>query len=184
MTSVKGIPIGIGPVTLPKYLDRPQIVTRMETNSLAQAELDQWGGDLNDNITHVLAANLSSLLQTDRVSLYPWKDRAPVDYQVTLDITRFERDADGSTVLSAFRSIVNPNNGTVLLMRRSIYRDPGSVAGSSGSNTPKGGRTHLSRAHASGLVPSKSPASADMTEGIVTSIAVATLVISMDPAPN
>jgi uncharacterized lipoprotein YmbA len=123
MTSTHGVAIGIGPVTLPKYLDRPQIVTRVDSNSLAQANLDQWGGDLYDNITHVLASNLSNLLQTDRVSLYPWKDRAPVQYQITLDITRFERDADGSTVFSAFWSIVDPNDGKVLLMRRSTYRD-------------------------------------------------------------
>jgi uncharacterized lipoprotein YmbA len=142
VASGKGVPIGIGPVTLPKYLDRPQIVTRMQSNSLAQADLDQWGGDLNDNITHVLAANLSSLLRTDRVSLYPWKDRAPIDYQVTLDITRFERDIDGSTVLSAFWSIVNASDGTVLLMRRSTYREAGSPVGSSGSNNPKDARSY------------------------------------------
>src|ERR1700756_2921799 len=123
MPSNHGVPIGIGPVTLPKYLDRPQIVTRVQDNSLNQADLDQWGGDLYDNITHVLAANLSNLLKTDRVSLYPWKDRAPIQYQITLDITRFERDVDGSAVLSVFWSFVGPNDGQVLVMRRSTYRD-------------------------------------------------------------
>jgi uncharacterized lipoprotein YmbA len=131
--AARGVPIGIGPVTLPKYLDRPQIVTRVQDNSLAQADLDQWGGDLYDNITHVLAANLSSLLKTDRVSLYPWKDRAPIQYQVTLDITRFERDVDGSTVLSVFWSIVDPNDGKVLVMRRSTYRETVKTAAASGS---------------------------------------------------
>ena len=56
----------------------------------------------------MLATNLSNLLATDRVSLYPWKDGAPVDYQVTLDVSRFEQDKDGSSVLSVFWSIVNP----------------------------------------------------------------------------
>src|SRR4051812_32111240 len=103
--SSQGIPIGVGPVTLPKYLDRPQIITRMDGNSLSQAQFDQWGGDLNDNITRVLASNLSELLKTDRVSLYPWKDRAPVEYEITLDVTRFEQGGDGSVVLSVFWSI-------------------------------------------------------------------------------
>jgi uncharacterized protein len=144
MTSTHGVAIGIGPVTLPKYLDRPQIVTRVDNNSLAQANLDQWGGDLYDNITHVLATNLSNLLQTDRVSLYPWKDRAPVQYQVTLDITRFERDADGSTVLSVFWSILDPNDGKVLLMRRSTYRDATTVP----SGTPAAQGTEAQGAQA------------------------------------
>lgn len=126
----QGIPIGVGPITLPKYLDRPQIVTRVAGNSLNQADLDQWGGDLNDNITRVLAANLSDLLATDRVSLYPWSNQAPIDYQVSLDITRFEKDVDGSVVLDVFWSIINPKDGSVLVMRRTGYRDTGAAAAS------------------------------------------------------
>jgi uncharacterized lipoprotein YmbA len=139
--SGQGIPIGVGPVTLPKYLDRPQIITRMNGNALSQAQFDQWGGDLNDNITRVLASNLSELLKTDRVSLYPWKDRAPVDYEVTLDVTRFEQVGDGSVVLSVFWSVVDPKDGKVLLMRRSDYRDNHGVAKASTSSTPNGTST-------------------------------------------
>src|SRR5262249_30324017 len=123
-----GIAIGVGPITLPKYLDRPQMVTGVSSNQLSQANFDQWGGELNDNMTRVLASNLSDLLGTDRVSLYPWKNQAPIDYQITLDVTQFEQDADGKTVLSAFWSIVNPNSGDVLTMRRSTYREPGAPA--------------------------------------------------------
>ena len=118
----QGIPIGVGPVTLPKYLDRPQVVSRAAANSLNQADLDQWGGDLSDNITRVLATNLANLLQTDRVSLYPWQDHVPIDYQITLDVAKFEQEADGNTTLDAFWRLVNPSNGKVVVMRRSIYR--------------------------------------------------------------
>jgi len=121
--------MGVGPITLPKYFDRPQIVTRVEGNSLNQADLDQWGGDLNDNITRVLATNLSDLLATERVSLYPWSDRVPIDYQVSLDITRFERDVDGSVALDVFWSMIAPKDGTVPVMQRSDYRDAGGPAG-------------------------------------------------------
>jgi uncharacterized lipoprotein YmbA len=123
--SPQGLAVGIGPITLPKYIDRPEIVARINGNSLVQAEFDQWGGGLDDDITRVLAANLSSLLESDRVSLYPWKDEAPIEYQVTVDVIRFEQDADGSAVLSAFWSIVDPSDGSVLLMRRSSYREAG-----------------------------------------------------------
>jgi len=121
----KGIAIGIGPVTLPQYLNRPQIVTRIGSNQMEFAEFDQWSGDLNDNVTRVLAANLSSLLKTDRVSLYPWKEEAPIDEQVTIDVVNFERDVDGSSRLTAYWSIVDPRKPEVKLMRRSTYRDAG-----------------------------------------------------------
>src|SRR6516165_4118320 len=136
-TSPEGVAIGVGPITLPKYLDRPQIVTRVAANSLDQANLDQWGGDLNDNITRVVATNLSNLLATDRVSLYPWKDGAPVDFQVTMDISRFEQDKDGSAVLNVFWSIVNPKDGTVLLMRRSSYTQSAGEPAASQSDNPR-----------------------------------------------
>jgi uncharacterized protein len=119
----KGTAIGIGPITLPQYLNRPQIVTRISGNQLDFAEFDQWGGDLNDNVTRTLAANLSNLLDTDRVSLYPWKDEAPIDYQVTIDVASFEQDVDGTSLLTAYWSIVDPRTGKVRLMRRSTYRD-------------------------------------------------------------
>ena len=134
--SAQGLAVGVGPITLPKYIDRPEIVARINGNSLVQAEFDQWGGGLDDDITRVLAANLSSLLESDRVSLYPWKDEAPIEYQVTMDVIRFEQDADGSAVLSAFWSVVDPSDGRVLLMRRSSYRDAGGPP-ASGSSTAK-----------------------------------------------
>jgi uncharacterized lipoprotein YmbA len=124
----KGTALGIGPVTLPEYLNRPQIVTRVSGNQLALAEFDQWGGDLNDNITRALAANLSNLLETDRVSLYPWQDGSPIDYQVTIDVVHFEQDVDGSSLLAVFWSVVDPRSGKVKLMQRSDYRDTGDAA--------------------------------------------------------
>jgi uncharacterized lipoprotein YmbA len=128
--SSQGVAIGVGPITLPKYLDRPQIVMGVSANQLSQANLDQWGGDLNDNMTRVLATNLSDLLATDRVSFYPWSTKAPLDFQVTMDVSKFETEADGATVLSVFWSLVNPADGTVLEMHRSTYRDAGNAAAS------------------------------------------------------
>jgi len=133
VASAQGISIGVGPVMLPKYLDRPQVVTRTASNSLNQADLDQWGGNLADNITRVLATNLANLLQTDRVSLYPWQDQVLIDYQVTLDVAKFEQDPDGSTVLDVFWRLVNPGSGKVLVMRRSLYRETGSPVVTTGS---------------------------------------------------
>ena len=122
----RGIAIGIGPVSLPKYLDRPQIVTRTGSNSLTQGDFDQWGGDLNDNITRVLATNLANLLGTDRVSLFPLRDPAAVDYQIILDITQFDGGENG-VGLDVFWSLVNPTSGKILVMRRSTYPENGAL---------------------------------------------------------
>ena len=114
-----GLAIGVGPVVIPQYLDKPQIVTRSSDNRLDVGDIDQWGGRLSDNITRVLAENLSGLLATDRVSIYPWTDATAVGLQVTLDIVEFERDAGGTVTLSAFWNLTDVASGKILVTRRS-----------------------------------------------------------------
>jgi uncharacterized lipoprotein YmbA len=143
----KGIAVGVGPITIPQYLNRPQIVTRISSNQLALAEFDQWGGDLNDNVTRALAVDLSSLLKTDRVSLYPWGDEVPIEYQVTVNLTNFEEDVDGSSLLSVFWTIVNPKNNKVMLMRRSSYRDTGATTEAGASGDAGTGRVTAARSY-------------------------------------
>ena len=121
-----GLAIGVGPVVVPQYLDRPQVVTRTSDNRLDVGETDQWGGRLSDNITRVLAENLSGLLQTDRVAIYPWTDATAVGIQVTADIVEFERNAAGVVTLSAFWNITDVANAKILATRRStITKDVG-----------------------------------------------------------
>mgnify|MGYP000004657022 CR=1 FL=1 len=46
--SPSGIALSIGPVDLPRYLDRPQIVSREGDNRLEVDEFNRWGGALDD----------------------------------------------------------------------------------------------------------------------------------------
>jgi uncharacterized lipoprotein YmbA len=119
------VSVGVGPINLPQYLDRPQIVTRLSSNQLAVGEFDQWGGQLDDGFARTLAGNLSLLLQTDRVQLYPWKDEQSLDYAVTVDVINFEQDVDGSSLLDVYWSLLEARTGRVKLRRHAVYRDPG-----------------------------------------------------------
>ena len=82
--------LGVGPVELPPYLDRSQIVTTDGKNLLDLAEFHQWAEPLQGNIRRVLAENLSLLLGTERVAQFPWKRDFEVDYQLLVDVMRFE----------------------------------------------------------------------------------------------
>jgi hypothetical protein len=93
--------IGVGPITIPEYLDRPQIVTRSTPDNLQLSEFDKWAESLAKNLTRVLAENLAVLLSTDRVELFPWVSSAQVQYQVTVDVMQFERMPDGKVTLAA-----------------------------------------------------------------------------------
>jgi uncharacterized lipoprotein YmbA len=86
-----GVSLLVGPVTLPRYLDRPQIVTRPTPNQLDLAEYDRWGGRLDDNFGRVLAQNLSVHLNTGRVAIFPRDPRTSDSLQVSVDVARFEK---------------------------------------------------------------------------------------------
>lgn len=116
------IAVGVGPVELPDYLDRPQIVTRSGQNQLNLAEFDRWGESLKDNATEVLAENLAVLLPSKKISVYPWKRSTQVDYQVVVKITRFDRAEGGDAVLLARWSILN-GEGVELYSRESRYAE-------------------------------------------------------------
>lgn len=82
--------VGIGPVAVPDYLDRPQIVTRSGENELNVAEFHRWAGNLRNEIARVMAENLSVLLLTDHVYIYPWMQSIPVNYRVIVNVIRFD----------------------------------------------------------------------------------------------
>lgn len=132
-TGGKGPALGVGPVVIPQYLDRPEIVTRSSDNQLQLAEFDQWGGRIGDNITRALAENLSGILKTDRVSIYPWTDSSALTDQITVDITQFERDPSGAVTLTAFWNIADAQSGKILFSGRSNIQKP--VGASAGGDT-------------------------------------------------
>jgi uncharacterized protein len=93
--------IGVGPIHLPEYLDQDQIVTRVSPNGITLSDGDRWAEPLEDNIAHVLAQNLSRLLQTDQITLYRWPGRQRPTYRLEIEILNFETDTAGTAHLAA-----------------------------------------------------------------------------------
>lgn len=111
--------VGVGPVSVPEYLDRPQIVTRTTGNELRLAEYHRWAEPLEDNFASVVAENLSVLLPTDYVTVLPWSGSARLKYQVTVKLIQFDGSTAGRVRLRADWSILDGSSGKVLAMRKS-----------------------------------------------------------------
>ncbi len=88
----------IAPVEIPDYLDRPQMVTRDGRNEVNLAEFDRWAGSLRENMADVLAENLSLLLGSDRVFVYPRVRAEKSDYLLKFRVLRLDC-APGDRVL-------------------------------------------------------------------------------------
>ena len=117
-TKASSLSFGLGPVTLPKYLDRPQIVTQSGGHEIELAEFHKWAEPLSENVSHVLAENLSVMLSTDRIEQYPWRRTTPVDYQIVVDILQFDGTRGGEAVLSARWSLLDGDEQTVFTTRK------------------------------------------------------------------
>jgi uncharacterized lipoprotein YmbA len=116
--------LGVGPVALPAYLDRPQVVALASTNKLQLAEFHKWAEPLQENFSRVLAENLSILLGTDRIAKLPQRRASAINYQVAVEVIRFDADLDGTASLIARWSIFGQDGKKMLVMRRSSFTEP------------------------------------------------------------
>ena len=116
------IAIGIGPVKLPEYLDRSQIITRTSPNALKVASFDRWAEPLKSSFPRILMENLATLLNTDQVALYPWRKSASVEYQVLVDVVQFDAEKGGDAVLIARWTLLEERSEKILKRKKSIFR--------------------------------------------------------------
>lgn len=123
----RNVGIGIGPVEIPDYLDRPQIITRTNRNELHMSEYNRWAEPLGENFTRTLAGNLSAFLVTDRIYTYPWDTPEAVGYQVLVNVSRFDAEPGGNAVLKARWSLVARKDGekTILTQKTNLSEPVG-----------------------------------------------------------
>lgn len=123
----QGIAVAIGPVAIPDYLSRPQILTRSSPRELKLAEFERWAGSLEEDISRVLAENLSVLLSKDHVTVLRWGRDAypfPAEYRVGVDVMRFEGAIGESVTLAARWSVFREEDKKILSARESNVREP------------------------------------------------------------
>jgi hypothetical protein len=119
-----GLILGLGPVKLPAYLDRNEVVMRAAENRLEMTKNDRWGEPLEKNFTRVLTRDLSSQLGTQQIVAYPWYATTKIDMQVEVEVYRFEADAQGTAKLSAKWTIRNGDGSKILYTAESNFSQP------------------------------------------------------------
>ena len=93
--------IGLGPVRIPAYLDRPQIVTAVSPQQYQLSEGHRWAERLDVTIARVSAENLAAAVPSDRIIPYPWPRESRPDLQVSIDIQEMHVDPAGEARLQA-----------------------------------------------------------------------------------
>ncbi|MGR8932976.1 MAG: PqiC family protein [Gammaproteobacteria bacterium] len=101
--------IGVGPVRIPEYLDRPQMVIGVTENQYRLDDQHRWAEHLDDNISRVLLQSLSLQLDGVQVVSFPWSTLQSPILQVKLEILDLMRDASGQSRLSAQWTLKDEN---------------------------------------------------------------------------
>ncbi len=128
-TSGQGLVIVLGPIKFSEYLDRTEIVTRSSNNRISFSDFDAWASPLSEEFTRVLAENLSTLLSTNSIIIYPRPKRSPVDYQITVDVIRFDGSLGGDVSLIARWAIFDGKERKLLTMRKSSIAEQSGAQG-------------------------------------------------------
>jgi uncharacterized lipoprotein YmbA len=121
--------ISVGPVSWPKYLDQPRIVTRAGANRLEANEFNRWGGSLEDDFVRITIENLSALLQSELVVNYRRSSRFSPAYRVEIDVLRFDGQISGDVALDVKWSVINEATGKYQLVATSNIQKGASAQG-------------------------------------------------------
>jgi hypothetical protein len=119
-----GVIVAVGPVNIPGYQDRPQIVTRDKNGMLKFAQFDRWGEDLDLALARRFTDNLTLILPGASFQIFPCNFAIPLDYQVIVDIVQLDSELEKNMVLAAQWSIINAKNRKMLLTKRSQFIQP------------------------------------------------------------
>jgi len=122
--------VRVGPVSIPTYIDRQQIVTRSGGNEILLAEYDRWSGALDDEITRRLVNDLTERMSAKGFAFIPWSSvqmvDTPLTYRIPVGIERFDGATGDAVVLHASWGIFQKQDKqeNMLVTRVSVITEP------------------------------------------------------------
>lgn len=125
--SKRPLTYGLGPITLPPYLDRNGMAVRVSPTEIRYSSVDHWAEPLRVSVPRVLMANISKLLKDDHIVNYPWEASSAVDYRIEVEVLRFESTAAGNHQVDARWGIKDGRSGKELVTRNSNIERPGAT---------------------------------------------------------
>jgi uncharacterized lipoprotein YmbA len=122
VAATSGVTVGVGPVLIPGYLDRTQIVTRDAGDEVDVAKYERWAEPLESGIAQVLANDLGAYIGSERIAAFPWRGGVArvLDYQVIVVVIRFEGWPGRQATLDARWRLLGKDGKELALKRSTI----------------------------------------------------------------
>jgi uncharacterized protein len=130
--------VGLGPVTIPRYLDRPEVVTRLSDTEFSVSDTDRWAEPLGVNVSSVIKQDLAAESPAIQIVSFPWSSKTHIDYRVAVDFHHLERSADGQAVVQALWTVRTADD-------RMLQSSTTTAAGAAGDKNQSSAAAALSR---------------------------------------
>ncbi len=121
--SASGLSVVVGPVSLPSYIDRAEVVFASGPNEFQVPSDALWLGSLQENISRTVAADLGGILRSRNV-------RSSLDggangrYRVALDVKQFHGISGQEAILDLSWRIQNGASGQTISRHSGSFREP------------------------------------------------------------
>ena len=114
--------LGIGPVEIPRSLNRPQLIYRKNNNEILFSERNQWAGSLREEIQKVLVDRIIDTSGSSRIMHYPWLHDLKPEYEVRIRIERLDGILGEEVVLEAHWDLLTSRGKELLASRESRFK--------------------------------------------------------------
>ena len=121
--SSSGLSVAIGPVSLPSYIDRAEVVFASGPNEFQIPSDALWIGSLQENISRTVAADLGRMLGSRNV-------RSSLDgalksrYRVALEVKQFHGISGQAAILDLSWKIQDGGSGQTISRQSGTFREP------------------------------------------------------------
>ena len=131
--------VGVLPVSLPGYIDRPQVVTWAAPGELRIDEFVRWGEPLDEGVTRTLMENLGALLPEGQVIRTPYSSTVVPRCRVKMELSLFGPQAGGLVRLEGRWALLPPRDLRPYVVRAaSLQRGPFAATGGGAPDTAAG----------------------------------------------
>jgi uncharacterized lipoprotein YmbA len=106
----KNLHLGVGPILIPGYINRPQIATKSESAEIIYDEYARWAEPMDEMFARTLTQNITIASGSNSIINHPWSSNARLTNEITAKIIKFENNTDGDALLIVQWQLLNIND--------------------------------------------------------------------------
>lgn len=114
--------LAVGPISIPGYIDRPQIVTKTDTPELQIEEYARWAEPMDRMFTRALTQNIQILTNSQQIHSHPWSNKTELKYRLSAKVIKLENNINGDALLVVHWRLVDTANTADIVVKHTAYK--------------------------------------------------------------